>query len=91
MPRLTNRNYLYLHDVLKHLWFHLHQIYGYIPHSDQRYLKEYYQLTVDLTDTELLNHRREISQLQPSLPQRAGRALSKLDRVASQMGFAITV
>jgi hypothetical protein len=69
--------------VLKHLWLHLHQIYFYIPSLDKQYLKDYYQLAGNLTDTELLVYRRDISQLQPNLPQRAGRALAKLDKVAA--------
>lgn len=44
--------------------------------QDQRYLHDYYRPSETLSDEQLLEHRREITKDQPSLPQCAGRALN---------------
>lgn len=54
--------------------------------AEQWALHGYYEFTKHLTDADLLFHRSLISQAQPSLPQRAGKALGALavftDRLA---------
>ena len=46
--------------------------------TEQWALHSYYEFTKHLTDNELLAHRAVISKAQPSLPQRAGKALARL-------------
>ena len=46
--------------------------------TEQWALHSYYEFTKKLTDAELLAHRVVISRTQPSLPQRVGKAFSKL-------------
>jgi hypothetical protein len=56
-----------------------HLVFG-----DQRHLHDYYVPTKDLTDDEVLAHRRTISHAHPSLPHGAGRAYSAFDQVAAR-------
>ena len=46
--------------------------------TEQWALHSYYEFTKKLSDAELLAHRKAISRVRPSLPQRAGKAFSKL-------------
>ncbi|MDN5275652.1 MAG: hypothetical protein JWN33_301 [Candidatus Saccharibacteria bacterium] len=46
--------------------------------TEQWTLHAYYEFTKSLSDAELITHRRRISQSQPSLPHRAGKAVAKL-------------
>lgn len=45
---------------------------------DQRYLHDYFRFSEQLSDTELLEHRKGASSERPTLPQCAGRALRHL-------------
>lgn len=79
MPRLTNQSYLvqchqvrdHWHDASKNAFFLL-------TPSEQWTLFTYFAPSEKLSDDELIIHREDISSYDPSLPQRAGRALSKL-------------
>lgn len=48
--------------------------------NEQWDLHNFYLVTQEMTDAELRVHRRLIKQVDPSLPQRAGRAYAKLQR-----------
>jgi hypothetical protein len=79
MPRLTNQSYLlqchqlrdHWHDAAKNAFFLL-------TPTEQGTLFTYFAPSEKLTDDELIAHKEDISFYDPSLPQRAGRALSKL-------------
>ncbi|WP_157931080.1 hypothetical protein [Mycobacteroides abscessus] len=53
--------------------------FGYLSAQEQWDLHKYFLLTEHLSDVELLEHRRTITEEKPSLPQRAGRAFSCLE------------
>lgn len=78
MPRLTNTTYLQMHRLVRSIWNDNLMVFGYVSHSDQRYLHQYFQPDSQPTDLELLAHRRRVSKKAPSLPQCAGRAFSHL-------------
>jgi hypothetical protein len=50
------------------------------PFDQQRDVHAYYQPTQDLSDAELLIYRRVITKEQPSLPARASKAFSQMER-----------
>lgn len=60
---------------LRDLTLHGGQGFQLISTRDQRYLHDFFRPSEELTETELLAHRREITARRPSLPACAGRAL----------------
>lgn len=74
MPRLTNQQYLHRQQLLRKLWRTHPGRFGLLTPVQQWDLHLYYQLTHELTHTELLEHRRQISRKHPTLPARAGKA-----------------
>ena len=81
MPRLTDHEYLRLHQQLHEIWCGHQQLFGWLTFRDQGYLHAYFQLAVIVPDHALLAHRRQVTAEQPSLPQCAGRAYSRLARI----------
>jgi hypothetical protein len=73
MPRLTTSNYLFFYHYLHEIWETGYSPFGLIAIRDQRYLRDYFQLSKDLTYAELLT--QDITARRPSLPHSAGRAL----------------
>ncbi|BBZ30274.1 hypothetical protein MMAD_45690 [Mycolicibacterium madagascariense] len=55
-------------------------MFSYLNPTDQLDLHKYFQFASDKTEAELLDHRRNLDALDPSLPHRAGRAYAKLLR-----------
>jgi hypothetical protein len=78
MPRFTNLDYLQTREWLAELWATDDGAFGLLPASEQRYLHDYFRPSEDLTSDEALEHRAQVSQEQPSLPQCAGRAVGHL-------------
>lgn len=86
MPRLTNQSYLlqchqdrdHWHDESKNAFFLL-------TPAEQWALFAYFAPSEQHTDDELIIHREDISFLDSSLPQRAGRALSRLRAVSKRI------
>jgi hypothetical protein len=78
MPRLTDRDYLFLRTYLFEVWQTRRQAFSLTAPRDQYYLHRYFRLSDDMSQLEALAHRRIISGEQPSLPQCAGRALKEL-------------
>lgn len=90
MPRLTNDLYLKRHRWLYKLWFdHDGAPFSYLKPNEQWDLHAYYQPYKDLTDEELLEHRKQISKERPSLPARAGKAFTNL-ATGKQTGVKIS-
>lgn len=80
MPRLTNQTYLSIHHQLHELWIDHPQELSLVSYRDQLALHRYFSPAVDEPDDQHLAHRRWISTVDPSLPQRAGRAYQQLQR-----------
>lgn len=65
-------------------------MFGFLGHQERMYLHDYFVPSKDLTDAELLAHRKAVTAQRPSLPQCAGRALRHL-RVALEAPAAVQV
>lgn len=68
------------HLQLKELWLVDQDAFSNLSPSDQLALHKYFQFASEKIDIELLEHRRNVHMLDPSLPQRAGRAYARLVR-----------
>ena len=79
MTRLTQLTYITQHYQLKKEWFSPGGgAFIMLSPTEQWALHSYYEFTKKLSDAEPLAHRKAISREHPSLPQRAGKAFSKL-------------
>ena len=79
MPRLTNQSYLLqCHQLRDHWRDDSKNAFFLLTPTEQWTLFTYFAPSEKLTDDDLIMHREDISSYDPSLPQRAGRALSKL-------------
>lgn len=78
MPRTTNNQYLSDRDWISQLWVDDKILFGELTPTAQWQLQQYFQPSLKLDDAALLGYRTVISQINPSLPQRAGRALAQL-------------
>ena len=88
MSRLTPKQYLRTHRQLRRFWLSDDRLYAELTPLEQWQLHDYFQPSKNLTDEELLAHREHITKERPSLPQQAGRALSKFQAWAAQLGLA---
>ena len=80
MPRITDHTYLLLRHQLRDQWFDESSgAFFLLSSSEQWALHMYYLPSVQFSDKTLLEHRQDISAYDRSLPQRAGRALSRLN------------
>jgi hypothetical protein len=66
MARLTNITYLAAHQELRSAWLNSSRRFALLSAVEH-----------NLSDDRLLAYRREVSKVDPSLPQRAGKALTK--------------
>ena len=80
MPRLTTSTYFLHHHQLKVLWITRQSWFADLSPQEQWALHRFYAITQEMTDAELRLHRRLVGPVDPSLPQRAGRAYAKLKR-----------
>ena len=79
MTRLTNTTYLIQHHQLKSEWFSEGGgAFALLSPTEQWTLHSYYEFTKSLSDKELCAHRAAVTRAQPSLPQRAGKAIAHL-------------
>lgn len=80
MPRLTNQEYLKRHRFLKALWNHSNRFYSMLDPNQQMNLHGYYIQYKDLSEEELLEHRRakDASSVEPGLPQVAGKSFATI-------------
>lgn len=79
MPRLTTRDYLTIRHSLIDLWNDNDgQAFGVLPGYAQRDFHDYFAPTVPMTDREALDHRKQITEAFPALPQKAGRDFEAL-------------
>ncbi|MBD8479284.1 hypothetical protein [Microbacterium sp. CFBP 8794] len=77
MARLTDTSYLATHLELRSVWLKNPVRFALLSAGEQWALHGYFAPEHRLTDDRLLAYRREVSKVDPSLPQRAGKALTK--------------
>ena len=87
MPRISTMEYRASHHRLKESLTELPQAMMSLPANEQWLLHSFFVPTRDLSDQELNAHRKVISKEQPSLPHKAGRALTHLNQ---NCGVAMT-
>lgn len=80
MPRLTNANFLKIHSQLRLFWLHDQVQFAELTPAEQWNLRAYFQPAKDLTDQQLLVHRKVVTWHRPTLPHQAGKALANLWR-----------
>ena len=78
MPRLTNKDYLARHAVLRTHWLKHQDLYAVVSVSLQWDIHPFYQPAKDLADSELIRHRATVTAEEPSLPNRASKAAQRL-------------
>lgn len=88
MPRLTNKQYLQAHDLLRQAWLKQKGIFGLVGINQQQALHDFFQPSKELTTQELVAHRKAVSAKQRSLPNRAGKAYQEL-RAAARNGAPV--
>lgn len=57
------------------------KLYGILPAHQQWRLHRYYQPTIDLSQIELDEHRREVTAERPSLPHEAGKSFMQMEQL----------
>lgn len=75
MPRLSAKDYLKYRKFLRRLWLQRQATYSYLTPTQQWQIHAFFRPDEDLTDDQLLEHRKQITAEQPSLPHQAGRAI----------------
>lgn len=74
MPKLSNEDYLVRHEMLHRVWGRDARPYSHLTYQQQRDLHDYYAPAKNLSNEELLVHRKRVTRKDPSLPQRASKA-----------------
>jgi hypothetical protein len=82
VPRLSNSNYLSQREFLIDAWKLFPGVFTAVSYNQQLEIHAFYQPSKDLTDEQVLAHREQISQAQPSLPNRAGKLLTRMETAA---------
>lgn len=77
MARLTDITYLATHQQLRSAWLKDPARFATLNANEQWVLHGYFAPEHNLSDDRLLAYRHEVSKIDPSLPQRAGKALTK--------------
>ena len=78
MARLSQPAYLNLHHHLRQLWRHDSGMFSLMSAPEQWDIHAFYATEWNFSDAELGEYRQKITAQDPSLPQRAGKALTKL-------------
>jgi hypothetical protein len=84
MPKLSNDDYLIRHEILHRVWGTDNRHFTHLKYQQQRDLHDYYDPAKDLTNDELLAHRKKVAKQHPSLPQRASKAFLVMLRPETQ-------
>ena len=77
MPRLNDSDFLSAHHWLRQCWLHDIGTYAQVLERNQVELHLFFSPSKDWPDEKLLEHRWIMTKDDPSLPQRAGRALQR--------------
>lgn len=81
MPRLAHPDYCAQHRFLREVWLNDQPAWSELSPNEQWDLHDFFSPTRDLSAYEPKEFRRKMTAADPSLPQRAGRALNKLEVV----------
>lgn len=82
MPRLTNSEYLDRCHWLCQVWLDPHRTPLIILTPNEQWdIHAYFQPSRELSDEELISHRKQLLINQPGLPARAGKVFNKMVRV----------
>jgi len=87
MPRLTTPDYLVRYHQLHDWWTDNKIVFRVISPTDQWALHGFFRFAEPLSEPVLLVHRRRVTEDDPSLPHRAGRAYAKLERRIAQVDW----
>lgn len=82
MPRLTTRTYLQQHHQLRQYWRSSENAFFLLSAKQQWDLYAFYFPHEPFTDPQLVAARQHMTAFDPSLPQRAGRAFTRLARLS---------
>lgn len=77
MPRLTHNQYCEHRSFLRDAWLHGMGPYGNFTPREQWDLHAYFAPTKKMSDAELRQYRKDKTEADPSLPQRAGKIMSR--------------
>ncbi|MHA3019671.1 hypothetical protein ACXPWS_05300 [Mycobacterium sp. BMJ-28] len=80
MARLTHHTYCAQHRLVREVWLTDRPALTRLLPNEQWDLHDFFAPTYDFSDDELREYRQKITALDPSLPQRAGRALRRLEQ-----------
>lgn len=80
MPRLTHATYCHQRQMLRRVWDERSELYGRLSSREQQALHRFFIPTIEASDAELRKHRKDVTAENPSLPHRAGRAYSRMER-----------
>lgn len=78
MPRLKKHHYVARHRWLRRLWLEHEARFGVLSPAEQWDVHAYYKPSYDLSESELLKHRRSITSERPTLPARASKVFKVL-------------
>ncbi len=81
MPRLTDKQYLKYRKYLRKLWLTRTGLYANLLPTQQWQIHEYFRPDEELTDKQLLAHRKDITAQYPSLPHQAGRTIKEFGQM----------
>jgi hypothetical protein len=78
MPRLSNALFLDRHRFLRKMWLECDELYSILEVNQQWEVHRFYQPSKELTDEELVAHRKATTKAEPRLPAIAGRHFALL-------------
>jgi hypothetical protein len=81
MPRLTNKQYLERHRVLRRIWLEDQGSFGVISYNRQMDAHIYYAPARDWSDDQMIKHRVKVTDQDAGLPQRASRDYLEIEEV----------
>lgn len=81
VTRLTNRDYLTHRHRLMDIWEFDSDQFAELQYFEQMDLHRFFAISKDMYDDEAIKYRKLVTDLEPSLPNQAGRAYAKFWRV----------
>jgi hypothetical protein len=81
MPRLTDKQYLKYRKFLRRLWLQHKEAYSHLTPNQQWQIHEYFRPSEELTNEQLLEHRKDITIQHPSLPHQVGRNIKEFGQI----------
>jgi hypothetical protein len=81
MPRLTDRQYLKYRKFLRRLWLNREAAYSNLSPTQQGQIHSYFRPSEELTNEQLLQHRKDITTKYPSLPHQVGRTIKEFGQI----------